>query len=347
MPPTKTLALPESSMLLPGEAHPHPSLSVDDLAHHLGVTTTVVDGWVKKGLPVDFGTIDPFTANNWITRNALWQVPALERRWKRLLAWLRPFAKGQDQPWKVRVRRAQRVHLDAADTARLTAVRWWVPRLPDWAGQTMEADLLPGAEQRGAHWMLDTEHVLIAGTAQVDLRPVTGHLPEFLPLVEDLVMESHYGYRHHLPEDTAEPREERSCLDLAVLLGQRISEKGRPWRLCAGVFAFDEVANPHFWIEVETTEGWSVIDPTPPAICRQFSSGDDWRDWAKAWCGGCDARRVTAARGEAPVRDVPGGPTMGSVAGEVAVCFGGTKWVNAWACTDWACGSCNWTFRTG
>ena len=139
-----------------------------------------------------------------------------------------------------------------------------------------------------------------------------------------------------------------SRVDLALALGERVAARGRPWRLCSGVVAHTALANPHFWIEIETVGGgWVALDPSLPLIARTFAAlgvSEDWRAWVRAYCGGCDARRIILCRGEAPVRGIPGGATLGSTIGEVVVETPQGQ-ANAWPCLDWVCGECRWEFN--
>lgn len=130
-----------------------------------------------------------------------------------------------------------------------------------------------------------------------------------------------------------------SCLDCARLLGQRLGERGRPWRMIAGIIADDELANPHFWLEVETTAGWQPLDPSLPAIARML--GADWRAFARAYTGGCDARRIALAP-LAP-HDLPEGGSIGSLIGEAVATIAGVRH-DAWACLDWVGGDCDAEF---
>ena len=123
-----------------------------------------------------------------------------------------------------------------------------------------------------------------------------------------------------------------------MALASLLEERGRPWRLLSGVVADSRIANPHFWIETETTDGrWAPLDPTLPAIVRMV--GGDWRAASRAWSGVCDARRVTLGVVGAGRAEIPGGASVGSLMGEVVV-----DGRNAWPCLDWVCGDCESEF---
>jgi hypothetical protein len=178
------------------------------------------------------------------------------------------------------------------------------------------------------------------------LTPTDAEHRELAQVMEEVVGGFRYEYRHHQPGEyltvyvsgtVDHPRNDGSCLDCAVTLGARIGQRGRPWRLVAGVVADSRIANPHFWIEVDTTAGWAPLDPTLPAIVRMV--GGDWRAAVRAWTGACDARRVTLGVVGAGLPGIPGGTSCGSLMGE-AVADG----VNAWPCVDWVCGDCEAEF---
>jgi hypothetical protein len=320
-------------LLLPGAAHPHPRRTPEELAAWLGVTSVRVAAWVTDGLPAPGGLIDGFEAVNWLNHR-LAEVPILAARWRRYLRWFAPFVAGRDRPARRSLTRHHRLYLPPS----CGAVRWWLPALPG------EQWTVP-VQQQGSHVLLLV--AAASATAVIDCQPSTQPQPELVPLVEELVAEFTYGYRHHRPDDVYHGRLSGSCLDLALALGERVAARGRPWRLCSGVVAHTALANPHFWIEVEIEGGaWAPLDPSLPLIARTFAAVgavDPWREWVRAYTGGCDARRITLCRGEAPVRGILGGATLGSTIGEVIV---ETKQgqANAWPCLDWVCGECRWEF---
>ena len=319
-------------LLLPGAAHPHPRRAPADLAAWLGVPPGRVARWIDEGLPAPGGTLDAFQAVNWLN-GRIGEAPVLASRWRRFLRWFQPFVDGRDRAVRRTVVRRHRLFLPRDHLP----VSWWLPRL------------------EGERWDVPVEagptHVRLASDAasaqaEVACAPASDHQADLLPLVEEVVADFAYGYRHHRPDDEYHGRTEGSCLDLAFALGDRLTEAGRPWRLCSGVIAHTALANPHFWLEVETAGGgWATVDPSLPAIARTFAAlgGTDWRAWARAYTGGRDARRIVLLRGEAPVRGIPGGATLGSLIGE-AVVETEQGQANAWPCIDWVCGECRWEF---
>lgn len=323
-------------LLLPGAAHPHPRRAPADLATWLGVPAGRVARWIDEGLPAAGGTLDAFQVVNWLNGRTS-DVPVLAARWRRFLRWFQPFVDGRDRAMRRKVVRRHRLFLPRNLPAQDLTVSWWLPRL---AGERWDVPVEEGVT-----------HVRLASpsaSAEVEVAcmPVTEHQPDLLPLVEEVVVGFTYGYRHHRPDDEYHGRTEGSCLDLAFALGDRLTEVGRPWRLCSGVIAHTALANPHFWLEVETPDrGWATVDPSLPAIARTFAAlgGADWREWARAYTGGRDARRIVLQRGDAPVRGIPGGATLGSHIGE-AIVETEQGQANAWPCIDWVCGECRWEF---
>lgn len=319
-------------MLLPGAAHPHPPRSPADLAEWLGVEPARVSTWIAAGMPTIPGGVDAFAAVNWLS-DRLDEAPVLRARWQRFIGWFAPFVAGEDRATVRRVSRSHRLYVPHEPTS----IRWWIPRLLDSEDE----------EWSVAHASTKT-HVKVYGTeadawATVKTRPERRAAPDLVPVVEDVINGFTYGYRHHRPDDDYHGRTAGSCLDLTFAVGQRLTDMGRPWRLCSGVIAHTALANPHFWLEVEAAGGvWIPVDPTLPALAKRFAAihHGDWRQWARAYTGGCDARRVTLCRGEAPLRDIPGGATIGSTIGEAVV-----DDVNAWSCIDWVCGECRWEFE--
>ena len=319
-------------MLLPGAAHPHPPRSPADLAEWLGVDPARVSTWIAAGMPTIPGGVDAFAAVNWLS-DRLDEAPVLRARWQRFIGWFAPFIAGEDRATVRRVSRSHRLYVPHEPTS----IRWWIPRLLDSEDE----------EWSVAHASTKT-HVKVYGTeadawATVKTRPERRAAPDLVPVVEDVINGFTYGYRHHRPEDDYHGRTAGSCLDLTFAVGERLTDMGRPWRLCSGVIAHTALANPHFWLEVEAAGGvWIPVDPTLPALAKRFAAihHGDWRQWARAYTGGCDARRVTLCRGEASLRDIPGGATIGSTIGEAVV-----DDVNAWSCIDWVCGECRWEFE--
>lgn len=319
-------------MLLPGAAHPHPPRSPADLAEWLGVDPARVSTWIAAGMPTIPGGVDAFAAVNWLS-DRLDEAPVLRARWQRFIGWFAPFIAGEDRATVRRVSRSHRLYVPHEPTS----IRWWIPRLLDCED-----------EEWSVAYASTKTHVKVYGTeadawATVKTRPERRAAPDLVSVVEDVINGFTYGYRHHRPEDDYHGRTAGSCLDLTFAVGERLTDMGRPWRLCSGVIAHTALANPHFWLEVEAAGGvWIPVDPTLPALAKRFADihHGDWRQWARAYTGGCDARRVTLCRGEAPLRDIPGGATIGSTIGEAVV-----DDVNAWSCIDWVCGECRWEFE--
>jgi hypothetical protein len=321
-------------MLQPGAEHPHPLRPAGELAAWLGVEPARVDAWISAGLPSTPEGIDAFAAVNWLS-DRLDEAPILRARWQRFLGWFAPFVAGEDRAASRYVTRSQRLFLPHEPQS----IRWWIPRLQDAVNEEWS---VPQAVTKTHVKVYSAE---AEACATVKIRPERRAAADLLPLVEEVIDGFTYGYRHHRPNDDYHGRMSGSCLDLTFAVGQRLTDIGRPWRLCSGVIAHTALANPHFWLEVEATGGvWIPVDPTLPALAKRFATlhRTDWRTWARAYTGGCDARRVTLCRGEAPLRDIPGGSTIGSTIGEAVV-----DDKNAWSCIDWVCGECRWEFERG
>lgn len=334
------------SFLLPAASHPHPPLPPDELAVRLRVRPEEVSTWIDEGLLRNSdGRIDPFAAADWLCDGRLARCPVLGRRWRTFLRWFAPFARQEDVARVVQVRREQTLFLPGP----AGPVSWWLPRLADHGGQRIldrerfDRPVLRSGAHWHASWTVADGPVLLRGQARVGTAPVPpSGADDLLPDLEEWISGFRYHYRHHQPADRYD-RPDGSCLDCALGFAGRLSQRGRPWRLLSGVVAQAAVANPHFWLEVEGPGGiWRPIDPSIPAIARQFGR-EDWRAWARAWCGGCDARRVILLVGDHPVRALPGGATIGSAIGEAQVVIAGLP-RNAWLCLDWVCGDCGWGF---
>jgi len=336
-------------MLQPGPAHPHRPRPAADLAERLGVDAAAVEAWCDAGLAVDGdGLIDPFAAANWLCWHGLDQCPVLARHWRRYLAWFRPHIQGRDVARQVTVQRHHRCYLPRP-AARVT---WWLPQLTDTLGQRVVArPSLPGpvaglADALGddgrfmrLSWAAPGRTPAVQACDVVDCVPLPPRPDvQVARVMAELIAEFRYVYRHHAPQDLQEPvRMEGSCFDLSRAFGQRLSDLGRPWRLLAGVVADDRLANPHFWLEVEGVDGWFPADPTLPAIARML--GEDPTPWLAAYATGSDARRIALGVVGAPAADLPVPPAVASCLGEVVA-----DGVSAWACLDWVCGECSWTF---
>lgn len=356
----------------PAAAHPHPPLPAEDLADRLGVSTAAVLAWIKEGLPQQGGLVDPFACANWLSWGRLDRCPALRRRWQSYLRWFEPHLHAADAPQRYRARQEHTLFLPRP----VTELAWFLPRpavttcqpqvqqvAPPRAVTTSaeapapEAAEAPLACAAGPFWRLvwpqgtaTPPRIACEWAVQVVPHPVdvVPDHAELLALVRALVADFRYEYRHHQPQDERTPtriRDERlsgSCLDCALELGRRLSERGRAWKLCHGVVASSAVANPHFWLKVDTTTGWLPVDPTLPAIARML--GADWERYCDAYVGGCDARRITLSETDTPVPGVPGGSSLGSRIGEAIAVMDGAR-VNAWPCIDWVCGECQWSFH--
>ena len=120
--------------------------------------------------------------------------------------------------------------------------------------------------------------------------------------LHEFVHEYRYGYRHHHFADghIREPvLEYGTCLDACLGFARRLTAEGREWRLLSGIFSRDDVANPHYWLQVHSVQRyWIDVDPTMPAIARML--GLDWQQWLWAYCGATDCRRIVLASHEPP-----------------------------------------------
>jgi hypothetical protein len=356
------MALDTDPFLTPGKRHPNHPLAPEDLADRLSVATRDVLQWLKEGMPVERGLIDPFVAANWLCWTGLGRCPVLERRWRQYLRWFHPHVVGDDAPRRYRVRQVHRLYLPQA----VAALHWYLPKIPLTSEQVHADEREPLRSQDGSARATDagpfvhlawTHPPLVPealGTTEVTVNPRPLDLfpdhRELVDLVVELVAEFRYEYRHHQPAEGRRrtlplgPGNELigNCLDCALELGRRLDERGRPWKLCVGLVAHDALANPHFWLKVDTTAGWVPVDPSLPAIARML--GDDWKAYVDAYVGACDARRITISEGDRHIPAVPGGPSVGSTLGEaIAMDEAGSR-QNAWPCLDWVCGECSWRF---
>jgi hypothetical protein len=344
-------------ILHPGAHHPYAPMPLSALARFVHVPVTEVARWIAEGLPQTAdGRVDPFVCSNWLCAGRLDRCPTLARRWRTYLLFFAPFLAGQDRVRRLRWQRSQRLYLPEL-AERLS---WWLPRATAKA-QVVETDEAPQVDgcvtsDAGGWWRIEgrpaTPEPLTTLSAQVHITPrvvlspdSTEHV-ELATLMEEIVSTFRYEYRHHQPWDyrdaftsgrVDDPRAVGSCLDCALALGAQLTRRQRPWRVIAGMVADTRIANPHFWIEVETLAGWAPLDPTLPAIVRMV--GGDWRAAVRAWTGACDARRVTLGVVGAGLTDIPGGSTIGSSMGEAIA-----DERNAWPCLDWVCGDCESEF---
>ena len=339
--------------LAPGDAHPNPPLAPDDLAERFHVLPDEIRRWLDAGLPsLADGRVDPFACANWLSWGRLDRCPALGRRWRGYLLRFASFVAGTAQPVRRRWRRTHRLTLPC----EVDRVVWWLPTSASDAWQTVAVAQAPMAEGVTARavdggWRLDLVaptrmpiargDEIVSRTIRRGLVPGDAEHRLLLPLVEDVAAGFTYAYRHHAAGETVAgvDRASGSCLDCALALGARLDAAGRPWRVVGGIVADSALANPHFWIEAETSVGWQPLDPSLPAIARML--GADWRAFARAYTGGLDAARVAfAALG--PL-GLPAGPTVASLIGEAMVEIAGVEH-DAWACLDWVGGDCEAEF---
>ncbi len=342
--------------------HPHPPLPAEDLADRLGVRTEDVLDWIHEGLPQRDGLIDPFAASNWLCLGRLHRCPVLARRWQSYLRWFEPHVHAADRPRRYRVQQNHQLFLPGA----VQDLTWYVPRLvatslqpqarlregsPTWGRQPSES--CESGPYWRAQWSGTVDGVVRMGAewdVQVVPQPVEvfPERAELVGIVRTLVADFRYEYRHHRPHDDRTPIHTSldglsgSCLDCALELARRMRERGRAVRVCTGVIACSAISNPHFWLRVDTSIGWVVVDPSLPAIARMLKA--DWEGMVEAYVGGCDARRITIAEIDTPVPGIPGGASLGSRLGEVIATRDGRR-ANAWPCLDWVCGECSWTFN--
>ncbi|MBA3699163.1 MAG: hypothetical protein H0W78_09935 [Planctomycetes bacterium] len=345
-------------LLHPGARHPYAPMPLSALARFVHVPVSEVARWIAEGLPQTAdGQVDPFVCSNWLCAGRLDRCPTLARRWRTYLLFFAPFLAGQDRVRRLRWQRSQRLYVpDQAE--RLT---WWLPRATANEAQQVELDEAPQVDgcvtsDAGGWWRIDgrpstpepmtTLSAQVRITPRVVLSPGSAEQLELARLMEDVVSVFRYEYRHHQPWEYREafttgrvddPRSVGSCLDCAMALGAQLTQRQRPWRVIAGMVADTRIANPHFWIEVDTVAGWAPLDPTLPAIVRMV--GGDWRAAVRAWTGACDARRVSLGVVGAGLPNIPGGSTAGSSMGEVVA-----DERNAWLCLDWVCGDCESEF---
>jgi hypothetical protein len=350
----------------PGPAHPFPSLGHTALARFLHVAPQAVLRWLEMGLAADsHGRIDPFAAVNWLSAGHLGECPVMARRWRRYIGWFAPFIAGRDRRRTVRWRRCHRLYLPEA----AGAVSWFLPAPEESATQHcrsqegIDADGLRTSACRGGvqlHGQPVEAAVTARGSVVLEiapnlvLAPGDADFPVLHALMLEVIEAFSYAYRHHRPFEYPQartggavtPQWTGSCIDCAMALGALLHVRGRPWRLRAGLVAHSAIANPHVWIEAETTKGWAPLDPTIPAIVRMLGPEyGDWRDVARQYTGRCDARRVQIASG-GDAAEIPGGPTLDAVGGEIAVRRSDGSWANAFPCQDWVCGECEAVFET-
>jgi transglutaminase-like putative cysteine protease len=317
------------------------------IAATYGVAPTAVASWIDDGLPVtSSGDIDPMVCCNWLSWGRLDRAPALARRWRRYLDFFAVHRAGADYPRQITWQRRHRLYVPPVQGT----LTWWLPdpcahvaqevvsvgalgtmgryAEPVGAGQELRLDMDGGAT------------IELSGTAVVAVAPQMGHVAvsermQLRRIVAEVVADFRYLYRRHRRDDGEHPAPSSgTCLDCARLLQQRLAAAGRVSRLVAGLIAADDLANPHYWLEVEVADGrWVPIDPSLAAIARML--GEDWQTWIDPWLGGCDARRITLALGP----DRAGAAMFCSPAPGRAIIQGPATSADAWACQDWVCGA--------
>ena len=99
--------------------------------------------------------------------------------------------------------------------------------------------------------------------------------------IHQLAEQMSYAYRQHPPEQSLfrVPGSQLpfqssvmagSCLDVCLQYAVLID---RPCRLMSGLIADTSIANPHYWLEVETQhQQWCPVDPTIPLLMRNYSA---------------------------------------------------------------------------
>jgi hypothetical protein len=346
---------PAPSLLDPPADRPYSPQTRVAFARHYDLTPTAVDQLVAEGLPLlPDGTLDPFAACNHLTWYARDRVPALARRWQSYRAWFGNFVAGRDVPHRLRWHRRHRLYLPPG----VRDLDWYLPRPRSLPGQqeVLAEDAPTAAGCRTTRYA--THHGLasatvaapVMATGAVDLalqprRVLPSGAAEHTRLVEvlrSLLSDWRYGYRHHLPhgleDDALAASPVGSCLDCAALSARALRAAGWRCELMGGIVAYAPIANPHFWLEVETGAGPTPVDPSLPVIARLL--GEDWRPWLDAYIGGVDARRILLARGPSPVAGIPGGSAFSLACGEAIVTDAVGRRRNAWRCIDWVCGEC-------
>lgn len=350
--------------LEPGRQEPYAPHSADGIAELFGVGVERVADWLDQGLEQDRnGLIDVFSCCNWLSWGRLDEVPVLARRWRSFLRWFEPFVAGRDRQRRVRWRRRHRLFLP--DLA-VPTLDWYLPDPHEHGERQRVLAVTPlrcggiAAERHAREGyqrlrlVQPEETPECEGLAEVVLAPQRvldqgeAEHATLLRLLEDHVAEFRYLYRRHVHADDVTTAAAwfpfGTCLDCALGLGARLAESGRRWRLCGGIVCSDAIANPHYWIEVEAAGGRRVpLDPSLPAIARML--GADWRAWARAYTGGCDARRITLALGPNPLAERLERAFVSLVPGEAVATRRVGSTSCAWPCIDWVCGWTGGTFE--
>lgn len=351
----------------PGPRDPYPITDAAGIADSYAVSTAVVQQWRDAGCPTEpDGGFDPMAVCNWLSWGRLDQAPALARRWRTFLNW---FAGGtrSGEIGRCYALTQQRQLLVPHDDL---AWQWQVPvpiahgAVQSVSGQSVSGESVAQAGRSAQAWELQAASAIgrgcgaaelsVTSTVTVQAQPATEALAALVPLVTELVAGFTYGYRRHTPDGRCFAAA-GTCLDLAATLRDRLLATGRACRLIAGLIPRDDLANPHYWLEVETRSGgWAVVDPSLPAIARMLDA--DWQTWIRMCTGGCDARRVVLAVAEADesvatlLQRSPGAVTVtngGSGAGSAASTTSCSDiGPTAWACQDWVCGACTLAARS-
>lgn len=341
--------------LEPGDLDPLGDLSIEEASIHFGISVDKLTSWGRQELSINQEQrIDPFALCNLISERHLADSPLLRRRWRMYMRWFEPFVLGLPEERKIIWDRYHRAYIPISGSE----IKWWLPAVHEDSRQTLHYDRLENCTLENPHplWhhaeVLETKgDVCVSGQAQVSVQTVHAttfegrdELSAVYELANDFLEHYRYGYRRHRRDEngflisTLKPG---SCLDAAISFSQLCIDHGLSATLVGGIIAHDVVANPHFWVEVETDRGPMPVDITLPAIARMLNY--DWQAWLTAYVGGCDARRITLSKGSSHIPGF-GLSDSGLCTGELLVTdhLGHTR--DGWPCLDWVCGECSGTF---